>query len=84
MIILTELMLTSLREDQLLPLQRYDFTLAQWRGETWSQCVCGLSQRRKSLLESSSWVDGGVCCAVLCDCMCVHIRLCRAWGMHIT
>ena len=29
-------------EDQLLSLQRYDFTLAQWRGEVCPQCVCGL------------------------------------------
>ena len=40
MTILTELMPTSLREDQVLPLQRYDFTLAQWRVEACPQCVC--------------------------------------------
>ena len=27
-------------EDQLLLLQPYDFTLAQWRGEACPQCVC--------------------------------------------
>ena len=41
MTILTEFMPTSLREDQVLPQQRYDFTLAQWREEAGPQCVCG-------------------------------------------
>ena len=40
MTILTELMPTSLREDQVLLQQHYDFTLAQWRGEMCPQCVC--------------------------------------------
>ena len=42
-------------------------------------CVGTLSQRRKCSLESSSWVDGGVCCAVLGNCMCVHIR----WRLEV-
>ena len=31
------------------------------------------------LAESSTWVDSDVCCAVLGDCMCVHIR----WRLEV-
>ena len=42
-------------------------------------CVWTLSQRRKCSLESSSWVDGGVCCAVLGDGMVTF----GAWGVDM-
>ena len=52
-------------EDQLLPLQRYDFTLAQWRGVS-PVCVDHEPEEKKFTREFT--VDGGVCCVVLGNC----------------
>ena len=44
-------------------------------------CVWTLSEPEENVLlaESSTWVDSDVCCAVLGDCMCVHIR----WRLEV-
>ena len=52
-------------EDQLLPLQRYDFTPAQWRGVS-PVCVDDEPEEKKFTREFT--VDGGVCCTVLGNC----------------
>ena len=53
------------REDQLLPLQQFDFSFAQWRGEL-PVTMAREKEERRYWREPMRQV--GVCCAVLGDC----------------
>lgn len=50
--------------DQVLPLQRYDFAQAQWRGVS----PISMHDEEEERFTREFVINGGVCCAVLGDC----------------